>query len=101
MLLRECDSKFVRFELDLYWAVHAGVDPIAYLRADPERFPLCHVKDRNDAGEMADVGQGNIDFPAIFSAGTGFKHHFVEHDRPADSLASIRNSIQAVREMRF
>jgi len=101
LLLRECDSKFVRFELDLFWAVHAGVDPITYLRADPERFPLCHVKDRNAAGEMVDVGQGNINFSAMFSAGTGLKHHFVEHDQPADSLASIRNSIQAVQKIRF
>ncbi len=75
LLLRECDAEFVRFELDLFWAVHAGVDPIAYLHADPERFPLCHVKDRNAAGEMVDVGQGNIDFPAMFSAGTGLRHY--------------------------
>ncbi len=100
-MLRECDRELVRFELDLFWAAHAGVDAGAYLRADPARFPLCHVKDRNAAGEMVDVGEGSIDFPALFAAGTGFEHYFVEHDRPADPLASVRRSIEALRKMRF
>jgi sugar phosphate isomerase/epimerase len=101
VMLRECDRQLVKFELDLFWAAHANADAAAYLKSDPLRFPLCHVKDRNAAGEMVSVGKGNIDFPALFAAGSGLQHYFVEHDQPQDSLASIRDSIQAVQKMRF
>lgn len=101
VMLRECDRELVKFELDLFWAAHANADAAAYLRSDPMRFPLCHVKDRNTAGEMVSVGKGNIDFPALFAAGSGVQHYFVEHDQPQDSLASIRDSIAAVQKMRF
>ena len=100
-LLRECDRERVKFELDLYWVTHAGADGAAYLRADPQRFPLCHVKDRNPAGEMVDVGEGVIDFSSMFAAGSGLRHYFVEHDKPADALASIISSIQALKRIRF
>lgn len=101
LLLRECDPKLVCFELDLYWAAHAGADAATILRSAPERFPLCHVKDRTASGEMVDVGAGIIDFGSLFSAGSGLQHYFVEHDRPADSLRSIRNSIAALQKVRF
>ncbi len=100
-LLKNCDPALVKFELDLYWAAHAGVDAQAYLRAAPQRYPLCHVKDRVADGAMVDVGAGEIDFPALFNAGSGLKHYFVEHDRPSDPMASIKRSIAAVRTMRF
>jgi sugar phosphate isomerase/epimerase len=101
LLLRACDAELVGFELDFFWATHAGADALAYLAADPARYPLCHVKDRTAAGAMVDVGAGVIDFPALFAAGSGLEHYFVEHDRPGDSLASIRASFAAIETMRF
>jgi sugar phosphate isomerase/epimerase len=52
---------------------------------------------------MVDVGRGEIDFAAIFAAGrdAGLAHFFVEHDTPADSLASARTSIQHLRGLTF
>ncbi len=100
-LLRECDRERVKFELDLYWVTHAGADGAAYLRADPERYPLCHVKDSSATGEMVDVGQGVIDFAALFAAGSGVRHYFVEHDNPGDALASVISSLQALKRIRF
>ena len=101
VLLERCDKALVKFELDLYWATKAGADPAALLRAAPERFPLCHVKDMKPGGEMAAVGDGAIDFGALFAAGTGLRHWFVEHDNPSDPLESIRRSAQTVRGIRF
>lgn len=101
LMLKECDPELVKFELDLYWTAHAGVNTQAYLNAQPQRFPLCHVKDRSGSGEMVDVGEGTIDFPAMFRAGAGLQHHFVEHDNPRNPMASIRHSIAAVKEIRF
>ncbi len=101
VMLRECDAELVQFELDLFWATHAGVDARTYLQADPERYPLCHVKDRTPAGDMVSVGKGAIDFAALFTAGSGLQHYFVEHDRPEDSLASVQYSIETLRALRY
>lgn len=101
VLLRECDSELVQFELDLYWVTHAGVDARSYLQAAPDRFPLCHVKDRTATGEMVSVGKGEIEFSALFAAGSGLQHYFVEHDRPQDALASVQYSIETLQKLRF
>lgn len=94
ILLERTDPDVVGMELDVYWMVHAGHDPIAYFERYPGRFPLLHVKDRTDGGRMASVGRGAIDWPSIFSyadqAGTRF--FIVEHDDPEDPLESLRRS---------
>lgn len=101
VLLEECDPALVAIEMDLYWITHAGHDPIGYLRREPGRFPLVHVKDRNPDGSMADVGKGTIDFPAIFAAAAGgIRHHFVEHDRPGDAFDSVTASHRYLSSLR-
>jgi sugar phosphate isomerase/epimerase len=88
-MFNETDPDHVFFELDLFWTVHAGKDPIEILKKAPERFPLCHVKDRkSEDGSMVSVGEGDIDFKAIFEA-HDFEHYFIEHDNPMDALASV------------
>ena len=103
LLLERCDPNLVKFELDLFWAAKAGADAAAYFRAWPGRFPLCHVKDMTEAGEMVAVGDGRIDFAALFDAGVtgGLGHYFVEHDNPEEPLASIRRSFETVEAIRF
>lgn len=103
ILLDETDPKFVSFELDLYWIIFAGVDPLTYFDRDPRRFPLLHVKDLLNR-EWADVGDGEIDFGRIFRANSksGAKRFFVEHDNPPDPLASVENSYDyLLEELRF
>lgn len=97
-LLQRCDPALADFELDLYWTTLAGEDPSTILAANPARFPMCHVKDMDSARRMADVGAGEIDFAGIF-ARHRFAHHFVEHDEPADPLASITASYAAMRRI--
>jgi sugar phosphate isomerase/epimerase len=103
LLIERCDPGLVGFELDLFWAARAGADAEAYFRASPGRFPLCHVKDMAANGDMVDVGDGTLDFAALFRAGEtgGLEHYFVEHDNPSDPLGSIRRSIAAVRRIRY
>jgi sugar phosphate isomerase/epimerase len=91
ILLDETDPELVKFELDLYWIVYGGENPLAYLSSDPARWPLYHVKDRTwkdrgpDVQDWEDVGPGAIDFPDIFAAGQGRhldKRFIIEHDWP-------------------
>lgn len=105
VLLEETDPRLVDFEMDLYWITKAGGDPFAYFAKWPGRFPLVHVKDAGPAPEypMRDVGKGTIDFAKLFAARdqAGMKHFFVEHDNPADPMASVRTSYRYLDALRF
>ena len=59
-LLRNTDPALVGFELDVGWAVRAGVDPVAYLRGHAGRFPLIHVK---ECDSVADSFEALEHFP--------------------------------------
>ncbi|MEM8557736.1 MAG: sugar phosphate isomerase/epimerase [Bacteroidota bacterium] len=100
-LLEGTDPAVVDLEMDLYWVVHAGYDPLDYFARHPGRFPLFHVKDRTRSGEMVAVGDGAIDFAAIFAQAeqAGLRCAFVEHDDPTDALASIEPSIAHVESL--
>ena len=102
-LLNLTDPELVSFELDLYWAVNANINPITLFRDNPGRFPMVHVKDRDSSGEMTDVGRGEIDFAEIFSHSeiAGIKHYFVEHDFPEDGLDSVAYSINSLNKIYF
>ena len=102
-LLGLTDPELVSFELDLYWAVNANINPITLFKDNPGRFPMVHVKDRNSAGEMTDVGRGEIDFAEIFSHSeiAGIKHYFVEHDFPKNGLDSVAFSINSLNNIYF
>jgi sugar phosphate isomerase/epimerase len=103
ILLSRTDPKLVDFELDIYWAVKAGQDPLAMLARWPGRYTCCHVKDAGPAPEraMLDVGAGTIDFNAIIELGrpAGLRHWFIEHDNPADPIASVRASALAMMNL--
>lgn len=103
ILLANTDPTLVDFELDLYWAVKGGQDPLAMIAAHPGRFVCCHVKDAGPAPErvMTEVGAGTIDFKRIIAAGrkAGLKHWFIEHDNPKDALASIAASAAAMKKL--
>ncbi|MGW9308075.1 TIM barrel protein [Saccharomonospora azurea] len=103
ILLAETDPAHVGFEIDLYWAIHAGYDPVDYFHRYPGRFPVFHVKDRAEDGSFADVGYGTIDFRRLFRQRkwSGVKEYVVEHDQPADPLASARRSHGTLRTLRF
>jgi len=96
ILLEETDPELVGMEMDVYWVSKAGHSPTRYLTDWPGRFPLCHIKDMLSDGSMVDVGDGEIDFPALFKFRDKgeFRHGFVEHDHPEDALQSARRSFE-------
>ena len=111
VLLANTDASLVKLELDLFWATFAGADPVARFSASPGRFPLVHVKDMipkptPDATSdrvMVDVGKGSIDWKGIFAKSSvgGVRHYFVEHDQPADPLASAKASYDFLHQLEF
>jgi len=116
-LLKECDAKLVKMEMDLCWITAAGADPLKYFNLYPGRFPLVHVKDLKtipkvtaggaqnygDTVDLTEVGSGVIDWKKIFaqSEKAGIKHYIVEHDHPKQPLDSITKSYQYLENLRF
>ena len=103
ILLAEADPNLVKMEMDLYWTIKGGADPLKYFAKYPGRFPLVHVKDMDKSGDFAEVGSGTIDWQAIFakSQEAGIKHYFVEQDQSKDPFASIETSYRYLRDLRF
>jgi sugar phosphate isomerase/epimerase len=107
LLIAETDPALVSFEMDVYWTVKAGADPLAYIRQHPTRFTMLHLKDSAGppAHAQTDVGAGTIDFAAILrldaaQQGT-VKHVFVEHDQPADPMAFAKNSFDHLSKLEY
>jgi len=105
VMLDRTDPKLVAMEMDIYWLVKGGGDPLAYFRKYPGRFRMVHVKDMDGspAKTMVDVGKGMIDWKAIFaqSGEAGIEHYFVEHDDARDPFASIADSYAYLRRLEF
>ncbi|HYN82643.1 MAG TPA: sugar phosphate isomerase/epimerase [Gemmatimonadaceae bacterium] len=101
LLLEETDPKLVVMELDVFWITNGGHDALAYFTRYPGRFPLLHIKDRDAAGKMVDVGKGAIPWRAVLARRgiAGTKHIFVEHDQPGDAFAFISNSYRYLRTL--
>ncbi|KQO32647.1 xylose isomerase [Flavobacterium sp. Leaf82] len=98
ILLKETDKDLVYFELDLYWVVRSGNDPVHLFAANPGRFKMWHVKDMDKLNPAlnAEIGSGSIDFKTFFKQAkqSGLKHFFVEQENNynPDSFESIKTS---------
>lgn len=119
-LLVSTDPELVKMEMDLCWAMMAGMDPVAYFNNYPGRFPLVHVKDMKKLPhpkpeeiaaikmdewmpQMTEVGSGVIDWKRIFTGADkgGVKLYIVEHDEPKDPFASIQTSYNYLHNLRY
>jgi sugar phosphate isomerase/epimerase len=105
-LLRLTDPKFVIFEMDAGWAVASGHDPVAYLRKDPQRFRMMHVKDmvKGAGGKMhaTELGRGTIDFAPIMRAATGLRYYFIEQEEfDMPPLQALRVDAEYMHKLRI
>jgi sugar phosphate isomerase/epimerase len=79
LLLSETKKKFVTYEMDIFWIVHPGQDPVTLLQKYGKRFELMHVKDlkKGVKGDLTGhtevtndvtLGTGQMDLAAILRA---------------------------------
>jgi sugar phosphate isomerase/epimerase len=104
ILLKNTDPDLVDFEMDVYWVVAAGEDPLQWLEYYPGRFKLIHVKDmdKNDQKLNTEVGNGSIDFKKILAAAKqdGAKYFIVEQENyKIDPYTSIAQSNKYLRDV--
>lgn len=105
-LLDNLDPKLVNFQMDLFWVTKAGANPIAYFNKYPGRFKIWHVKDMDEQGRFAPVGQGSINFKNILANKqlSGMKYYMVEQDMTFDGLKpldAIKISHDGLKEIGF
>ena len=114
MLMKECNPKFVRFQMDVFWVVFPGQDPVKWLEKYPGRWELMHVKDmkkglktgeftgKTDVSNDVTVGTGQMNWPAILKAAkkSGVKHYFIE-DESAAAAAQIPLSLRYLEQVRW
>ncbi|MFT3948220.1 MAG: sugar phosphate isomerase/epimerase [Agriterribacter sp.] len=97
ILMKETDSQLVKMEMDIYWVVRGGADPLDLFRKHPGRFPLWHVKDMDKTAPTrnTEIGKGSIDFRKIFAAAkiAGLDYPFIEQESfTKDPYQSIAES---------
>ncbi|HUY81533.1 MAG TPA: TIM barrel protein [Acidobacteriaceae bacterium] len=113
ILVAETDPELVSFELDCYWAVQAGHDPLTMLRTMGRRIRMLHLKDRKagfpisyntgpSSAHFLPVGQGSIDWKPILAEAERLQveHYFVEQDDTyGHPFKSIHESYKNLRKM--
>jgi sugar phosphate isomerase/epimerase len=74
-LLEWTDPELVKMEMDTGWLVAGGGDPARYLRDNPGRFPLLHIKDVKEKDpnvtlrlEPVEVGGGIVTWAPLLVA---------------------------------
>lgn len=103
VITRGTTRRNVHLEVDLYWAVTGGVDPVRVYHDNFPRVRQYHVKDRAPDGSFADPGTGTIDFPHIFRANHAHEvdEYIVEHDQPTDALHTALVGYRYLSNLRF
>ena len=83
ILLENTDPLFVKAEVDSYWVLKAGHDPVAFIQKHSGRVPLLHLKDMDPADDsFAPVGTGKLPLDALIAAASavGVEYLIVEQD---------------------
>lgn len=104
LLLQNIAPDAIHFELDLYWTIRSGVDPLELFKAHPGRFPFWHVKDMDKSNHNinTEIGKGAIDYKTLYKEGaklSGLKHLIVEQENfTIDPFVSIKQSADYIKK---
>lgn len=103
LMLKETDADLVDFEMDVFWIVRGGRNPLDLFKQHPGRFKLWHVKDMDKVNKdlNTEIGSGSIDFKPIFAQAklSGLDYYFVEQENfSIDSDESIKQSNSYIRK---
>jgi sugar phosphate isomerase/epimerase len=103
VITRRTTRRNVSLEIDLYWVVTGGADPIREFYKVAGRVKQYHVKDRKADGGFADLGEGTIDFRRIFRATYPLQveEYIVENDEPVDALKCAETGYHYLANLRF
>jgi sugar phosphate isomerase/epimerase len=109
-IVNNTDSRYLNFEMDIFWIAFGGGDPAQLLRKYPTRWKLMHLKDMqkdikkdhtgltNTEFDVA-LGKGQLDMKGILKAAkeVGIAHYFIE-DESNRIFEQLPESIKFLKE---
>ena len=112
--MKETNPENVRFQMDIFWVVHPGHDPVKWFEKYPKRWELVHLKDmkkgvktgvltgKSDVTNDVPLGTGQMDWPAILRAAqkAGVKYYFIEDESPTVA-EQIPHSLKYLDQVKF
>lgn len=102
LLVENTDPRYVDFQLDVGWATIAGEDAAALLEQYGDRISSLHVKDAivtvpDEVWEQVTIGQGDVDWEAVFAAAQGHvRLYTIEQDPPVEPFSFAADSFEYV-----
>jgi sugar phosphate isomerase/epimerase len=95
-LAKQTETGVLDFQMDVFWVVHGGGNPVDLFARYPGRFPSTHLKDmrkgtkiNEPTGDAPDdtsvvLGEGIVDIAGVLRAANkaGVKNHFIEDEHP-------------------
>jgi sugar phosphate isomerase/epimerase len=113
-LIDRTDPRFVDYEMDVFWVVRGGGDPVALLARYGNRIRILHLKDLRrgtptgiTTGEAPDeasvaLGTGTVDWPAVMSAAVKarVKWYLIEDEHP-EAVKQIPESLEYLRRLKI
>lgn len=119
IIFNETDKDLVFFEMDVFWTVAGGADPVELFKKHKGRYKMMHVKDMKevkrfagnggDASQwiglfpyMTSCGEGVLDLPSILTAAkqNGVEHFFVEQDMVASPEIALKKSADYLKSLK-
>jgi len=111
-MMENFDTRYVYFEMDVFWIKQAGQDPLALLKKHSSRWVLLHLKDRKKGtpntlnGHAPDetnvvLGTGDVGIAEIMkeAKAIGIKHYFIEDESP-DAEIQIPKSLAYLKSLK-
>ncbi len=102
IILDNTDPIFVKAEVDSYWILKAGHDPVAFIRKHSGRVPLLHLKDMDPEDKsFAPLGTGLLPLDELIKAAgeIGTEYLIVEQDvckiPPLEAVTISYNHLKA------
>lgn len=94
----------IMLQLDVGTCLEGGADPVAWIRANPERIRSIHCKDWSpdpDKGYKVLFGEGKADWKGIFQAaenGGGVEYYLIEQEGSRfPEMETVRRCLEAYR----
>ncbi len=113
LLMAKTDAKNLLIEMDVFWVVHPGQDPVKLFEKYGNRIKLMHLKDMKKglkgdltgrAPDNSDVvlGTGQVDWPRVLAAAkkAGVKYYFVE-DESVTAADQIPQTLKYLESVKF
>ena len=113
LLMAETKPEYVRFQMDVFWVVQPGQDPVKLFEKYGKRFELMHLKDmkrgtpsdftgHSDVTNDVPLGAGVIDLKNVLKAAkkAGVKWYFLEDESPT-VITQVPTSLKYLQEIKF